>query len=784
MALDEEFLKQIIETFKAELDERLQAITDGLLALENGKLHDDELDKVLDEIFRSAHNIKGSARGIGVSDVGDIAHNVETLFTAIRKKIVLPNPDVINLCLQSVDNMREAMQCFSQKIPLPFDLPDLLKRLEKEATPSSDAKAKEVPETKSEPGPEAPSDISPEPQPEIISAPQEKMGTEQPAEPAKTTAQEPAEPKHKAIVESSEYETIRVSLHNLDRVSAYMEEMQINKIAIDEHFIELVSLNSKAKQFFQAWKKSLFDLKSLYNKELGDNLQKLYDVNADRLIDITSLINKMHKNMTSHINELTMLSNSLQEEVRLLRLVPASTLLRNLPRTVRDLANNLKKQVELEIKDKDAKIDKIVLEGIKDPIIHILRNAIDHGIETPAWRKEHGKPETGHIQIDVKEEGNYVAFIIKDDGGGIDPEKVANSALKKNLISKSELALLSNHEIINLIFRPGFSTKEIITDVSGRGVGLDVVSSNLAHLKGEVSLTTEIGLGTTFRLRVPLTLATDRGLIVECGGQLFVIATSSIERVLLLNKQDIVEVEMSQAILLDKHPVSLCALSDILELGTKSTIAQNKLPIVVIKAGQNTAAFLVDSIIGEREIVIKPLQAPLTNVSCVAGATLSGSGEIIVVLNLTDVMDKAIHSRKNIIAIEDAEITQVNTKPTLLLVDDSATTRSFIQGLLTNRGYQVEVAVDGQEAWDLLQKRKFNLLITDVEMPNMNGFELTDRVKKSATLHSMPVIIITSLENEAHKKRGTEVGADAYIVKKEFESGGLAQIVGQMVYRS
>lgn len=775
MALDEEFLKQIVETFKAELDERLQAITDGLLALEKVDLPEDELVRIIDEVFRSAHNIKGSARGIGISDVGDIAHHVETLFTAIKKKIVSPNPEIINLCLQSVDNMREAMLCYAQKTPLSFDLPDLLKQLEKNATPTSKAGA--APEIPLATKPEVPA----EPQPETIpAAPKEEAVTEQPELP-KFAAREPAEAKHKAVVESSEYETIRVSLHNLDRVSAYMEEMQINKIAIDEHFTELVTLNSKAKQFFQTWKKSILDLKNSCDKEMGDDLQKLYDVNADRLIDITGLINKMHKNMTSHINELTMLSNSLQEEVRLLRLVPASTLLRNLPRTVRDLANNLKKQVELEIKDKDAKIDKIVLEGIKDPIIHILRNAIDHGLESPAERKALGKPETGHIQIDVKEEGNYVVFIIKDDGSGIDPEKVANSALKKNLISKSELALLSNNEIMNLIFRPGFSTKEIITDVSGRGVGLDVVSSNLAHLKGEVSLTTELGRGTTFRLRVPLTLATERGLIVECGQQLFVIATSSIERVLLLNKQDIVEVEISQAILLDKHPVSLCALADVLELGTTSTIAQNELPIVVIRAGQNTAALLVDRIIGEREIVIKPLQAPLTHIPCVAGATLSGSGEIIVVLNLTDVMDKAIHSRKNIITTDDAEMVQANMKPTLLLADDSVTTRTFLKGILVNKGYQVEVASDGKEAWDLLQKKKFNLLITDVEMPNMNGFELTDRVKKSVTLRNMPVIIVTSLDNEAHKKRGTEVGADAYIVKSDFESSGLAQLVEQML---
>ena len=199
--------------------------------------------------------------------------------------------------------------------------------------------------------------------------------------------------------------------------------------------------------------------------------------------------------MTAHINELTMLSNSLQEEGRLLRLVPTATLLQNLPRVVRDLAYNLKKKVTLEIKDKDTKIDKIVLEGIKDPIMHILRNAIDHGLEDNETRKARGKSETGHIQIDVKEEDSHVLFLIQDDGGGIDPQKVGNSALKKGLITKAELAIMSPDEMMNLIFRPGFSTKEVITDVSGRGVGLDVVSSNLTNLKGDVKIFTEVGKG-------------------------------------------------------------------------------------------------------------------------------------------------------------------------------------------------------------------------------------------------------------------------------------------------
>ncbi|GAG97642.1 unnamed protein product, partial [marine sediment metagenome] len=284
-------------------------------------------------------------------------------------------------------------------------------------------------------------------------------------------------------------------------------------------------------------------------------------------------------------------------------------------------------------------------------------------------------------------------------------------ALKKNLVSKTELEAMSQDEIMELIFRSGFSTKENVSDVSGRGVGLDVVKANIANLRGNVNIATELGKGATFYLRVPLTLATERGLIVSCSGQSFVITTSSVERVLLLSKNDIIEVEKSQAILLDKHPVSLSALCDILNISGTSSADYDKLPIVVIRKDQRLAAVLVDEIIGEREIVIKPLQAPLINVPCVAGATLSGSGEIIIVLNIADLIDQALHTRKKIVLIKKTAHEE-DLRKRILVADDSLTTRTFVKNLLTNKGYRVSVAEDGVEAWDRLQKEKFALLIT------------------------------------------------------------------------
>lgn len=783
MAIDDAFFKEIVETFKAELDERLQSITSGLLELEK-ESSIDKKDEIIANIFRAAHNIKGSARGIGILDVGEIAHYVENLFTAIRKKTLIVNPEIINLCLQAVDGMKEAMECFAQKKSLSFDLTTLLNNLKNSILTQESPSVLEPPQ--SSPDTKISSDLKiPDSQPQPkeqdegsqseMSAKENEIKSQEENINKENLPEQEIVKKVKLTTKENEYETIRVALYNLDRVSAYMEEMQIKKIVLDEHFIDLEKLNHRAGQFLQSWKKTLLDTKNTIDIA---NWQVL-NATVDKFTEITTFINRMYKNMTSHINELTVLSNSLQEEVRLLRLIPTSNLLQTLPRVVRDLSYKLQKQVTLEIKDKNTKIDKIVLEGIKDPIIHILRNAIDHGLESAEYRKNHGKNEMGTIQIDVQEEGNNVIFLIKDDGSGIDHDKIANLALKKGIISKSELSLLNKDEIINLIFLPGFSTKEIITDISGRGVGLDVVSANIANLKGEISVATEIGKGTTFILKVPLTLATDRGLIVECNNQLFVLATSFIERVILITQQDIVQIEQNPAVLIENKAILLRSLAEILELSDNLQVNQNQLPVVVIKKGKASIALLVNKIIGEREIVIKSLQDPLKNIPYVLGATLSGNGEIILVLNLSDVLSKAMVSNKIIVINKDLN-QMVDTRKKLLVADDSITTRTFVKNILTSKGYNVVSVADGKEAWDLLQKEKFDLLITDVEMPNLDGFSLTELIKKNITLHDIPVIIVTSLENEEQRKRGLEVGANAYIVKNKFDSRSLVELVDKM----
>lgn len=745
MELDPEQLKQLLATFKVELEERLQLITDGLLALEKKECTNEDSIKIIEAIFRAAHNVKGAARGVGAHDVGEIAHHIENLFAAIQKNTLEISPAIIDRCLEAIDKMYLAAQAFIEKKPLSFDMQDFLSHFENADLLRA-----------------APVKIEEKEKSEQISDPKVKGNS-------------------KVKLETNEHETVRVSLNNLERISALLEEMQVTNIAMNDHYAEVAKLAAKTNQFSDVWKQTLRSIKKRFGNEMGEHFYKMYHSNTDSVTEIAAITGTLHKDLHARVNELSILSHALQEEVRLLRLIPAANLLRTLPRSVRDIAHELKKPVDIVITGDEVKMDKMVLEALQNPIIHLLRNAIDHGIESADLRKAAGKPENGRIILEVKEEGNQILIVVSDDGAGIDVKKIAGIAENKNIISKAELENLNQDEILMLLFRPGFSTKDVITDVSGRGVGLDVVKANITDLKGQVSVSTIVGKGTTFYLRVPLTLASSRGLMVNSGGQTFVIPTHAIERVLAISVKDIVEVEAHQVILLEKHPVSLHNLSDILQLERREPALPEQLSVVIIKIAEHRVALLVDEILGEREVVIKPLQAPLSDVRFVAGGTLSSSGQIMIVLNPDDLINSTLYAGETTRTSFRSEQAKVKSLPRILVVDDSITTRTLEKSILENKGYQVSLAVDGKEAWELLQRQTFELLITDINMPNMDGFMLTERVKQSDKLRELPVIMVTSLDSATEKKRGIDVGADAYIVKSEFESDALLEIVAQLV---
>lgn len=600
--------EQILDTFLNELNEKCQIITEGLLSLEKRSPQEPDFDKILAELFRAAHNIKGAARGVGVLAIGDIAHHLETLFSSLQKKTLNISPDLISRSLKAVDAMQTAMQCFIDNHPLSFDLGQLLTSISGET---------------GQPSPRAPAVVN--------SAP--------------TSAQEAPTP-HRDTGPSPAADSLRVSLKTIERISAYMEDLLVSKIAMENNYVELVHMNASGSQFVKSWKKDSMKFSAGDFFRSPEEFQDFLQQTIKGMINLAHGMERLQKNMSAGINELVVAFNTLQDEVRTLRLIPVATLLRTLPRTVRDLCLSLHKEVNLSLNDNNVSIDNLVLEALKDPINHILRNAIDHGIESPEERERLGKPKQASISITVQQEGSQIIFSITDDGAGINLEKVGKTAVKNNVITAAELEKMTREEVQNLIFRPNFSTADKVTEVSGRGYGLDIVRTNLLALKGNVSFKTEAGLGTTFYLQVPLTLTTERGLIVQCNDEFFAIPIDAVLRVLLIKPEDVLDIEGCQAILLeDQQPVTLFSLAYILHLHLNLVSHNEFRYVVVVKKNFHTIALIVDDVIDEREIVVKPLQTPLTNIPGVIGATLSGNAQIIFVLNSNYLVEEAMHSR-------------------------------------------------------------------------------------------------------------------------------------------
>lgn len=778
--IDQELMRQLMDVFVVELEEQVQAITDGLLLLERG-IAENERSRVLDGVFRAAHNIKGAARGVEVADVSDIAHHLESIFAVLKRGNHKPDGTVTDIALESLDRMRQAMAAFRAQRPLGFDKAELIARLQNVVA---------AVEAQSFAGQAATAPVEAAEPVSAATVQQPVLATGQPTAPIAKTGKlagagkpvestKPQEPEKSAEPRpAAAADAVRINLEKLENLAAVMEELQVTRIEMGDHLASMRQLRNLAQELMSAWRRnSAAGSAKQPQPDQGGWLKRSTDAIAE--LDMAS--GRMHHDMRTSVSRLGALVESLQDNVRMMRLVPVATLLRPMSRSVRDLARELDKKVNFEISGDDIEIDRVVLDGMRDPMVHLLRNALDHGIESPQQRLSKGKPADGKLQILVSSEGSQIVMTVQDDGEGISVDKIAASAHKKKIASEAELAAMGRDEILGLIFRPGFSTKEIITSISGRGVGMDVVAANLRKLKGSVQIETEEGKGTRFILRLPITLATDHGVMVRSGGAMFAIPISAVDRIMEINPAQIIEVEASHAILHRGRTIPLRDLAATLELESRERIDQRMLPVVVIAKGWDSVAFIVDEVIGEREIVVKPLRPPLQAVSNITGGTLTGSGEVIMVLNPFDLVDSALRGSLGHLRRAEGEAGGEKVRQ-VLVVDDSITTRSLEKSILEYAGYKVSLAVDGKQAWEMLQREHdFCLIITDVEMPEMDGFQLAERIKQSERLKHLPVIIVTSLAKESDRQRGIEVGAEAYIVKGQFETKSLLDVVAQII---
>jgi len=460
-------------------------------------------------------------------------------------------------------------------------------------------------------------------------------------------------------------------------------------------------------------------------------------------------------------------------------MLPFATLLESFPKLVRDLSRDCGKDAELTIVGGEIEIDRRILEEMKDPLVHLVRNCIDHGIETPKQREERGKPPGATIRIAIlPKSADKVEIVVSDDGAGIDVQKVRGASVKLGLVSQEDAQKMDEQQSAGLIFKSGVSTSPMITEISGRGLGLAIVREKAEKVGGAVSVETQPGVGTTFRLILPLTLARFRGVLVRVGESLFVLPTRHVLSVLRVSRNEVKSAENRETIQINGRAASVVRLSDVLEMTQTSTDADSKhkvLVLVLAWAGEQIG-FVVDEILDEQEVLVKSLGKQLPRVRNIAGATVLGTGKVLPVLNVADLM----HSAVKMAPVSAARETEEAPK-SILVAEDSITSRTLLKNILEFAGYKVKTAIDGAEALAVLATETFDLVVSDVEMPRMSGFDLTVRIRADKRLSQLPVVLVTALDSRQDREHGLDVGASAYIVKSSFDQGNLLEVVRRLV---
>ena len=547
--------------------------------------------------------------------------------------------------------------------------------------------------------------------------------------------------------ETVESDTVRANVRTLDNLVNLIGEMIINKKRFEEKISRLRSLCQS----------------------------------PDDAIPVAAVA-EFGRDLEQDVLYLSYLIQEVHGEAMALRMLPLKTVTEGLERMVRDVAKAQDKQVVLEITGESIELDRVLLDCLKPVLMHVVTNSVDHGIEPPAERLANGKTAHGTLQIAARYEGNRVRIDIRDDGRGIDPDLIRRTAVRRGIASRKEAESASDDDILYLILRPGFSTSEIVTDLSGRGVGMDVVQKNVERVKGTLSLFSRKGSHTEVSLLLPLTLSVIDALIVACADEFYAIPLTYVQETLKVRSEDIQTVGAKEVVTVRGSTVPLVSLANLLGFAEKKTLLpQRKLSVVVLKLRDQALACTIDGNLGNAEIVVKALGEQLKNVDFISGATILGDGCPALIINVTDIFAAAdgmpTTSFRQVLEEQEEEV----FRGSILIVDDSITTRTMERSILVANGYRVDLAVSGEDAMEKVVGTRFDLIVSDIEMPGMDGFELTRKVRGLEGYQDVPVIIVSSRSRDEDKRRALEAGAQAYIVKGSFDQGVLLDTVDALI---
>ncbi|MFP4009519.1 MAG: response regulator, partial [Spirulinaceae cyanobacterium] len=557
-------------------------------------------------------------------------------------------------------------------------------------------------------------------------------------------------------------ETLRVETRHLDDLMTQTGELTVTKTRIAHVSDEVDELAL----LWEEW-------------QTQNKRDRSVDFEHPHLQRFQELLQRLRTATQENASRLDAIASHLDDRIRTLRLLPLSTIFNLFPRLVRDLAKQENKQVQLILEGSETTADKRILEEMKDPLMHLIRNAIDHGIESPEERIAQGKPECATIRLSGQQTPNNVIIEVSDDGRGLDSEKIKQTALKRNLYRPEELEAMTPSQIYGLIFTPSFSTATTITAVSGRGVGLDVVRNNVERLKGTIKVNSTPGQGTTFRLQLGTTLATANVLLVEVQKIAYAIPIEFVQTTFFISQEDIFTIEGRETIAMKGQAISIARLANLLELSSpQDTSSQNSIPCILLQLGDERLGLCVDDLIDTQDVVLKPQSQLIKRARNVAGATILGTGEVCMILHPLDLIKSVQKSHRS--TSKTHVVSTPDQKPTILLVEDSIAIRTQEKRILEGAGYTVVTAVDGLDGFNKLTKGSFDAVVSDIQMPNMDGLTLAARIRQHSEYNELPIILVTSLASDEDKKRGAEAGANAYITKDAFNQEILVETLGRL----
>lgn len=769
MSEREEFLKRIFETFKIEAEETIQQMASNLIELEKFP-PEPRKRELIETMFREAHSLKGASRAVNIYEIESICQAIENIFSDFKNKDLKLTTDIFDTLHLTINIIGEILVIPNKEISneLNDKISKLITKLQNIVNNSTD-KIENL-KTDSQVLQEK---VNPQDLDEINA----KLKTSELKTEIKTTANN----------------TIRVNIKKLDDLLFQVEEMLSIKLTSFQH-----SQNTKSTlQKMSDWKKesskiipSVRDI--LQNLEEKQRIGKL-TINEEKIKKLIQFFDwsvPFFKTIEKELIELKKFSvqesydtglkiETLLEDIKKLISVPFSVMLDVFPKAVRDLSKDKGKNVELIVQGDNIEIDRRILEEIRNPLMHIIRNCIDHGIEKPEIRVQKKKSEKGIIKINIDRlENNNVELCISDDGAGINLDSLKEKYLQQIKNKPNDLSDITTNNLLSYIFKSGVSTSNIITDISGRGLGLAIVLEKIEQLGGSITVNTEKDKGTEFKIQIPLSVVTFRGVQVKAGEMKYVIPTSKIERVIRVKKTDIKTVESKSTIPFNGGVIPLVNLTDILKFPHIGT-DKNYILVMILGSLGNQIGFTIDEVIGEEEVLVKSFNKHLKRVRNISGATVLGSGKVIPILNVSDLIKSAF--KETPIIIKQTDTQKEEKEKSVLVVEDSITSRMLIKNILETAGYNVKTAVDGMEGYTKLKEENFDLVISDVDMPRMSGFELTSKIRTDDILSEKPVVLVTSLSKREDRERGMEVGANAYIVKSSFDQSNLLEVIDRLI---